>query len=58
MCRGHEGHDWLLLPPSAPPQKIVGYRREMLKHTDQRVKLMNQLLVSCEARQLWHGCTK
>jgi ABC-type multidrug transport system fused ATPase/permease subunit len=40
-------------------KKIIAYRREMLKHTDTRVKLMNQLLVgirvlkmyACEAAQ-------
>ncbi|KAL4852933.1 Multidrug resistance-associated protein 1 [Chlorella vulgaris] len=34
-------------------KKIVGYRREMLKHTDQRVKLMNQLLVGIRVLKMY-----
>ena len=34
-------------------KKITGFRREMLKHTDQRVKLMNQLLVGIRVLKLY-----
>ncbi|KAL4457987.1 hypothetical protein ABPG75_012852 [Micractinium tetrahymenae] len=34
-------------------KKIVGYRREMLKYTDQRVKLMNQLLVGIRVLKMY-----
>lgn len=34
-------------------KKITGYRREMLKHTDQRVKLMNQLLVGIRVLKMY-----
>lgn len=33
--------------------QIVGYRREMLKYTDQRVKLMNQLLVGIRVLKMY-----
>ena len=34
-------------------KKITGFRREMLKHTDQRVKLMNQLLVGIRVLKMY-----
>jgi ATP-binding cassette subfamily C (CFTR/MRP) protein 1 len=34
-------------------KKITQYRREMLKHTDQRVKLMNQLLVGIRVLKMY-----
>ena len=34
-------------------KKIIGYRREMLKYTDQRVKLMNQLLVGIRVLKMY-----
>lgn len=33
--------------------KLTQYRREMLKHTDQRVKLMNQLLVGIRVLKMY-----
>ncbi len=36
-----------------PTPQIVRYRREMLKHTDQRVKLMNQLLVGIRVLKMY-----
>ena len=34
-------------------KKITGFRREMLKYTDQRVKLMNQLLVGIRVLKMY-----
>lgn len=34
-------------------KKFTGFRREMLKHTDQRVKLMNQLLVGIRVLKMY-----
>lgn len=34
-------------------KKLTGYRREMLKYTDQRVKLMNQLLVGIRVLKMY-----
>ena len=34
-------------------KKVTGFRREMLKHTDQRVKLMNQLLVGIRVLKMY-----
>jgi ATP-binding cassette, subfamily C (CFTR/MRP), member 1 len=34
-------------------RKLTQYRREMLKHTDQRVKLMNQLLVGIRVLKMY-----
>jgi hypothetical protein len=34
-------------------KKITGYRREMLRHTDARVKLMNQLLVGIRVLKMY-----
>jgi hypothetical protein len=34
-------------------KKIVGYRRAMLRFTDQRVKLMNQLLVGIRVLKMY-----